>query len=227
MFFKKKAIGILLLLTIVVVFACFGNMNEIEYYNLQAKEGFDDSIPICQSGENVPDCYATPMDQDIFDYDDKYILKTELVPPIFPACPSVINNHAHGNNLFDKEVDDNVNTIISNTDIEKNISNSEEQTITSNITNNTTINNDGKNGAGKNGTGKNGTGKNGANDSSILPANNDETNKKHSKCPPCPACERCPEPAFTCEKVVNYKSPASSKYLPIPVLNDFSTFPSS
>ena len=25
------------------------------------------------------------------------------------------------------------------------------------------------------------------------------------QCPPCPACERCPEPAFTCEKVINYK----------------------
>ena len=46
-------------------------------------------------------------------------------------------------------------------------------------------------------------------------------------CPPCPACERCPEPAFTCEKVINYKSPSAKQYLPMPVLNDFSTFPSS
>ena len=43
-------------------------------------------------------------------------------------------------------------------------------------------------------------------------------------CPPCPACERCPEPAFECKKVPNYKSPASSNYLPMPVLNDFSSF---
>ena len=42
-------------------------------------------------------------------------------------------------------------------------------------------------------------------------------------CPPCPACERCPEPSFECKKVPNY-SAVNSSYLPIPVLNDFSTF---
>tara|TARA_Y100001970_G_C14195503_1_gene837860 strand:+ start:132 stop:980 length:849 start_codon:yes stop_codon:yes gene_type:complete len=47
---------------------------------------------------------------------------------------------------------------------------------------------------------------------------------KKEKCPPCPACERCPEPAFECKKVPNYKSPASDNYLPMPVLNDFSSF---
>lgn len=47
---------------------------------------------------------------------------------------------------------------------------------------------------------------------------------KKEKCPPCPACARCPEPAFECKKVPNYKSPASDNYLPMPVLNDFSSF---
>jgi len=42
-------------------------------------------------------------------------------------------------------------------------------------------------------------------------------------CPPCPACERCPESAFECKKVPNYNA-IDSNYLPIPVLNDFSTF---
>jgi hypothetical protein len=43
------------------------------------------------------------------------------------------------------------------------------------------------------------------------------------KCPPCPACARCPEPSFECKKVPNY-SAINNDYLPVPVLNDFSTF---
>ncbi len=43
-------------------------------------------------------------------------------------------------------------------------------------------------------------------------------------CPPCPACERCPEPAFECKKVPNYRSSSMDNYMPLPVLNDFSRF---
>ena len=50
------------------------------------------------------------------------------------------------------------------------------------------------------------------------PDNNDTT-----KCPPCPPCARCPEPAFDCKKVPNY-SAFNQNYMPVPVLNDFSTF---
>lgn len=41
--------------------------------------------------------------------------------------------------------------------------------------------------------------------------------------PPCPPCARCPEPAFECKKVPNYNS-SDSRYLPLPVLSDFSQF---
>jgi hypothetical protein len=44
-----------------------------------------------------------------------------------------------------------------------------------------------------------------------------------SKCPPCPGPMRCPEPAFSCTKVPNYKA-FNQDYMPVPVLNDFSTF---
>ena len=44
-----------------------------------------------------------------------------------------------------------------------------------------------------------------------------------SKCQPCPPCSRCPEPAFDCKKVPNYKA-FNADYLPVPVLNDFSGF---
>jgi len=42
-------------------------------------------------------------------------------------------------------------------------------------------------------------------------------------CPPCPPCARCPEPAFECKKVPNYNT-NDSRYLPRPLLNDFSQF---
>ena len=52
------------------------------------------------------------------------------------------------------------------------------------------------------------------------------TNSTNSaeKCPPCPSCARCPEPAFECKKVPNYNSVGSSKFLPMPVVSDFSSF---
>ena len=57
---------------------------------------------------------------------------------------------------------------------------------------------------------------------------------RQTPCNPCPPCARCPDPAFTCEKVPNYQSrawmPGSSMggtggvSLPRPILGDFSTF---
>jgi hypothetical protein len=44
-----------------------------------------------------------------------------------------------------------------------------------------------------------------------------------AKCPPCKPCGRCPEPSFECKKVPNYNAIGNNE-LPIPVLNDFSTF---
>ena len=52
---------------------------------------------------------------------------------------------------------------------------------------------------------------------------NDNSSGNTDKCPACPACARCPEPAFDCKKVPNYNA-VNNSYLPIPVLNDFSTF---
>jgi len=46
---------------------------------------------------------------------------------------------------------------------------------------------------------------------------------RQEPCPACPACARCPEPAFECKKVPNYNN-INDNYLPMPVLNDFSTF---
>jgi len=55
------------------------------------------------------------------------------------------------------------------------------------------------------------------------PLEEEEETLPKGKCPPCPPCGRCPEPAFECKKVPNYKS-SNDQYLPRPVLNDFSQF---
>jgi hypothetical protein len=48
---------------------------------------------------------------------------------------------------------------------------------------------------------------------------------RQEPCPACPPCGRCPEPAFECKKVPNYNAGVNGgDYLPIPVLNDFSSF---
>ena len=57
----------------------------------------------------------------------------------------------------------------------------------------------------------------------VCPVLASNADKDESKCPACPAPQRCPEPAFECKKVPNY-SAVNSSYLPMPVLNDFSTF---
>ena len=44
-----------------------------------------------------------------------------------------------------------------------------------------------------------------------------------SKCPPCMPCGRCAESPYTCKKVPTYKA-FNQDYMPVPVLNDFSTF---
>lgn len=41
--------------------------------------------------------------------------------------------------------------------------------------------------------------------------------------PPCPPCARCPEPAFECKKVPNYRA-NDPNTLPRPILTDFSSF---
>lgn len=46
---------------------------------------------------------------------------------------------------------------------------------------------------------------------------------REKPCPACPPCARCPEPNYDCKLVPNY-SRFDNDALPMPVLNDFSTF---
>ena len=54
----------------------------------------------------------------------------------------------------------------------------------------------------------------------ICPEINNEVN---NKCAPCPPCGRCPEPAFECKKVPNYKRFSQNNEFK-PMLADFSSF---
>ena len=60
----------------------------------------------------------------------------------------------------------------------------------------------------------------------VCPACTTMTYPREAKCRPCKPCGRCPEPSMTCKAVPNYNAIGAngSTYLPMPVLNDFSSF---
>lgn len=227
MIFKNNLIEMILLLVVIISFAWIGaNKQVVVPYNEHVIEGMD-----TKNGDDVPGCNNTVYSEyDPYNYDNKYILKTQVVPPVCPSCPNVISSHGHdglvdgsGASVTQESTEINETTEISN-------SSSVESTNITNIEN-TTINGEQKK-------------ETDSSDAATILNNNIKSNEmlKNQKatydseslsenvsdrCPPCPSCERCPEPAFTCEKVINYKSPSAKQYLPMPVLNDFSTFPSS
>jgi len=237
MLFKTNLTEILLLLSVVILFAWIGAARQaIVPYNLDIVESMtpETEVPGCSGHSNVPGCHDTVYSEyDPYSYDSNYILKTQVVPPVCPACPSVINNHKHGDNLYDGLVDGSGNSIVqTSTEINQQtqVSNASVENTT---INNNAVNTDKSDTQDKPSKMNNSFGTNNGSSDAILKrqrAYYDRENVSEAvsgQCPPCPACERCPEPAFTCEKVVNYKSPSSKQYLPMPVLNDFSSFPSA
>jgi hypothetical protein len=57
----------------------------------------------------------------------------------------------------------------------------------------------------------------------VCPVCPSSTRPREEPCPACPPCGRCPEPSFECKKVPNYNA-IDDAYLPVPVLNSFSSF---
>jgi len=240
MLFQTNLVELLLLLLIVISFSWIGTHKQmIMSYNGDIIENLENenSVPDCSGSKDVPPCYNTVVSEyDPYGYDSNYILKTKIVPPVCPACPSVINNHSHSDNLYDGLVNKAETSIIQeSTEINQSaeISNNSNEEYNS-VTNieNTTINNLDNNDKSEDKPKDSKSHNSKIMSDEILKRQQQFYNKEKesinsSQCPPCPACERCPEPAFTCEKVINYKSPSSKQYLPMPVLNDFSTFPSS
>ena len=238
MFFGKYTFWAIILFVIIIVFSLYSEYYASQLHNLRTKvlsnsiqETFansdDDVVPTC-SDSSAPSCSSIVNENDdlLYSYnlqnDDKYMLKTEMVPPVCPACPSVINNHMHdgeisGNEYTPETIATNIEetTITNVTNNETNIeqsqtsSNVTQQVMPTQSTEKMTTQNDAEIEALK---------------QEIIRLKQQGSKSGKDACPPCPPCDRCPEPSFTCEKTINYRSPNVGEYLPIPVLNDFSTF---
>lgn len=274
MFFKDKPLLVVLLLVIIIGFSITSSVNAQEdFLHSSIIEGMtnsneDDDLPPC-TNDLAPTCSSTVQDTAASVngsyYDEDYILKTMIVPPVCPVCPSVINQHSHdgqvnsenervgGSELQNTETNiTNISNITNSSRTENNeILNedfgiSEENSIlrrqndrlqdrldeTNNSNNNRSSN--GNNNSNGNGNGNTQTNlmlqqyENTINELrgeiNNLQQSSSSNGRDNGSCPPCPSCERCPEPAFSCEKVINYRSPSVGQYLPMPVLGDFSTF---
>jgi hypothetical protein len=158
--------------------------------------------------------------------DDKYILKTKIVPPKGTACPTEISGPASNY----------LNGIFASTETSSSVMS--ERSESENTTLNTTLNISEPDKKEPEPDKKEPTPSESP-ASSPAPVNDNsgvlneikgsisqlnQQKDKPESCPPCPACERCPEPAFECKKVPNYRSPSIGQYMPMPILTDFSNF---
>ena len=234
MFFKKKFMTAFILLIIIISFSFLYNKPKLDviYTDYYKKNLFTRQDELYEGFEStVPKCYDT-VEYNPYRYKkDDYVLKTEMVPPVCPACPSYIDAHGHskipkGGEEVDlniiKDAEINKNTKIKNTEID-------------NKETNTNINTDYTYNIKNSGGNKKDKEKLEKKEKKIKLLEEQLNAMKNSQlsnnnggnggdCPACPPCERCPEPSVTCERVVNYRSPNVGKFLPRPVLNDFSTF---
>ena len=209
----------LLLLGVLIVFCLIGSM---KYSRLEGYTQEELPIPQCDSGA----CH-----------DDDYILKSQIVPPVCPACPGF----GHEKDKKDKE-EPKEEQKEEPKEIEEEVEKQEKQETKQQESKNYSFKQEitKKENPKEN---PNNFGLGLLNNPSKLLGNQQETNiddqkseleelkkkleemkKYEGNCPPCPACERCPEPSFDCKKVPNYRSTSVGQYLPIPVLNDFSRF---
>jgi len=200
---KKSNINVIIVLFLVIILSCILGTIEI-VKNL--KEGMEDDVPPCYS--TLHDKHASFNEDD----EDKYILKTKIVPPKGTACPIDLNKNSNDTNKIEAVALDSSSLNTTSTSF-TNIT-----TPGSNTNDNTNAN------ANKNNSTKPTSNIPTPNDTSVSKYGNYDKAQNSDKCPPCPACERCPESAFECKKVPNYRSQSVNQYLPMPILNDFSQF---
>jgi hypothetical protein len=256
--FKDKKILALLLLVVIVAFSLLSeyNISSMLMRKVNSREGYTEpNVPSCDSHTlgSSPDCHPSLLDS-AGDYSaewlnsDNYISKTEIVPPVCPACPTLIDGHVH-EKMYNEETGENTPILGQGSNINminqsQSSLNQEEITNTENVTNTNIYNTTNEAQPDETDTANNNSNNNNNNSvNEIIPSQDAKQSEidrlkeeirvlKESKngtkdddsCPPCPPCARCPEPSFSCEKVLNYRSPNVGNYLPLPVLNDFSTF---
>lgn len=211
---KKKILNdmkviLIILIGVTILFAILGA------FNISTKENMENDESQCYPDTVVDDDYASFND---IENDNNYILKTKIVPPKGTACPTEISGPA---SKYLNNLDKGDTTISTKSTVQ------ESNTNTSNLTQNITNISDNVPGPADSASSTPESLEN-TNANTQTNKSNTQTNKSNEKtndsCPPCPACERCPEPAFDCKKVPNYRSPSIGQYLPMPILNDFSKF---
>uniref|UniRef100_A0A6C0ET14 Uncharacterized protein n=1 Tax=viral metagenome TaxID=1070528 RepID=A0A6C0ET14_9ZZZZ len=230
---------LILLVGVTVLFAILGTLKL-----LPEREGMHDDAPACYSNlhdtsDNCSDIdYEADHNYSEYESDDlcnndNYILKTKMVPPKSTPCPTKIS--ADATNYLDSVTSStssssvNDSYTLSNTSTEPS-SNTNTPTEKTSKTSNTANSSNTSTSISKSTTTPEPTASNSSNASiSASPLDSgymltDTKKEKKDSCPPCPACERCPEPAFDCKKVPNYRSPSIGSYLPMPILTDFSKF---
>ncbi len=239
---KKKILNdikiiIIILIAVTILFAILGTFNVL-------KENMEDA-PQCYSDNNSDNnsdnksdvqCYSDVLaSNEHASYNesnnDKYILKTKIIPPKGTSCPIEISASA---SKYLNGIKSDTKESPSYTQIE-NSSNSNSSNTSNSVTNITNIDSKNNPVAADSASSTPSPVSGESNDAMIqnttalneIKGSITQINQQKSKpetCPPCPACERCPEPAFDCKKVPNYRSPSIGQYLPMPILNDFSTF---
>lgn len=212
--------------------------------NYSYQEGYMDS-----SGNDVPTCSDSLYDDDESNLYDNWFLKTKMVPPICPTCPYYFPLNKDDDKKDDKKdeatkndteptYDESVNQ--NDNSVNQKLINQNDNSVYQNVNQKQSADNKWNNLFGNNSItfgGNKTTTQPNYNTSQIgtlagsgsAPDNNSPVSTPASagnkdSCPPCPACERCPEPAFECKKVPNYRSASMDNYMPLPVLNDFSRF---
>ena len=213
---KKKLIDnvkiiIIILIVVTILFAILGALNISTKENMSNSDYQNDETPQCYpnivTSDNEDAGYASYHDDH---EDDKYILKTKIVPPKGTACPTKISDPASNylNGIGASASQSNTSSqsesssMISVTTSQPQEPEKKSEPQPANTKQHTEFLNEIK--------------------GTISQMN--QQKEKPETCPPCPACERCPEPAFECKKVPNYRSPSIGQYMPMPILTDFSKF---
>lgn len=238
---KIKNIIVILLIGVLlfVILGAFNYTYQEGYKHSSDKDSSDNDVPTCS------DSLENDEEQNMY---DNWFLKTKMVPPICPTCPYYFpldkkedkKDDEKKDNEEDEDINDNSGNQNDNSINQKLINNS-DNSINQNVNQQQSADNKWNNLFGNNSItfgGNKTTTQPNYNTSQIgtlagsgpAPVNNNSPVStpaqagSNDSCPPCPACERCPEPAFECKKVPNYRSASMDNYMPLPVLNDFSRF---
>jgi hypothetical protein len=211
---------IILLLGVTLLFSVLGSFNL-----LPDVEGMhnDDDAPACYStlhdfsyNDDIPHTHHTHYDSSDYEPElcnnDKYILKTKIVPPKTTPCPSNISPSE--SEYLKQTVSESASYSSSSSDVNDSYTLNPPAPVAPAPAPVAP--------APVAPAPASSTGALAPSDYSLNPT--PDSSKKNDSCPPCPACERCPEPSFDCKKVPNYRSSSIGQYLPLPILTDFSKF---